>query len=195
MARCHLGVSNASWTQKLKLFTKVTGRYRVHRRAHEYASATVWRTAKGDFDSKHFNAAVKNTHAAAFETFGVQALVQMIYVQKYALSTLDVVIAYVCDCPTFTSPHHRIAETKQLAIMCECAWGSEGILVGHGAYNAHRIEEGCKVRFCSAKSAFHFDLEELTAANFQGYQQVGERGCVQFEQPCDTLQHCGDMVP
>jgi hypothetical protein len=81
----------------------MAGRYRVHWRTHEDASAAVRRATKSDFGSKHFNTTVKNSHAAAIKTVAVETLVQMINVQKYALFPLNDVAANVSDSSTLAA--------------------------------------------------------------------------------------------
>jgi len=65
----------------------------VHRRTLEYARIVVRWTTKGNFSSEHLNTAVKNAHTTAVEAPIVETLMQMIYVQKYALPTLNLVAA------------------------------------------------------------------------------------------------------
>jgi hypothetical protein len=55
---------------------------------------------------------VKNSHAAALKTFGIQTLVQMVDVQKYALSALNLVAADVSDSSAFGTQQNRITESK-----------------------------------------------------------------------------------
>jgi hypothetical protein len=75
----------------------------MHRRTKENACAFIWRAAKSHLGSEQFNTTVKNSHATAFETLGVETLVQMIDVQKYALSTLNLVASNMRDSTTFSS--------------------------------------------------------------------------------------------
>ena len=77
---------------------------------------------------------MKNAHAAAFET-GVEAFVQMIYIQKYALSTLNLVTADESDGSALVSQKHWISEAKQFAL--HGSGSSYRIVVGHSTCSAH----------------------------------------------------------
>jgi hypothetical protein len=59
---------------------------------------------------------VKNSHTAAFKTCGVETLLQMVDVQKYALSALNLVATDVSDSSAFSAQQNRITESKQLVL-------------------------------------------------------------------------------
>jgi hypothetical protein len=59
---------------------------------------------------------VKNSHTAALKTCGVETLLQMVDVQKYALSALNLVATDVSDSSAFSTQQNRITESKQLVL-------------------------------------------------------------------------------
>jgi len=80
---------------------------------------------------------MKNAHTTTVKAPGVQALVEMIHVQKYALPALNLVAADASDGAALASQHYRISEAKQF--MLHGAGGCHGILAGQHGCATHCI--------------------------------------------------------